>query len=173
MQPIRGFRHRFRPAFVAWLTFMWVLLMGEVSWGNVVAGFLLAVLVVLALPLPKVPRSGNKIHWPRLFGFVLEWLWDLILASAKVAWLSLRPAPQPKNAILRVPMRVSNEMVFYLATSAYNLQPGGTITDIDLANREWTIHVLDADTDADIEREIANVQKLERQMIGIFESRSK
>ena len=63
--------------------------------------------------------------------------------------------------------------MFYLATCAYNLQPGGTITDIDLANREWTIHVLDASTPADIEREIANVATLERQMIGIFESRSK
>ena len=64
---------------------------------------------------------------------------------------------------------MGNELVLYLATCAYNLQPGGTVTDIDLANREWTIHVLDADTDADIEREIANVQKLERQMIDIFE----
>ena len=98
-----------------------------------------------------------------------EWLWDLLTASAKVAWLSLRRAPQPRNAILRVPMRLSNEMVLYLAACAYNLQPGGTATDIDLANREWTIHVLDAETDEDIAREIANVQKLERQMIAIFE----
>lgn len=66
-------------------------------------------------------------------------------------------------------MRLDNELVLYLATCAYNLQPGGAVTDLDLANREWTIHVLDADTDADIEREIANVQKLERQMIDIFE----
>jgi len=59
--------------------------------------------------------------------------------------------------------------VLYLATCAYNLQPGGTVTDIDLANREWTVHILDADSDAAIAREIENVQKLERQMIAIFE----
>ncbi|MDK8242031.1 Na+/H+ antiporter subunit E [Corynebacterium coyleae] len=173
MSLLTGVKNRMRPASVAWLTFMWVLLMGEVSWGNVAAGLALGVVIVLALPLPRVPRSGNRIHWPRLMAFVGIWLWDLIVASAKVAWLSLRPQSQPKNAILRVPMRVSNELVFYLATCAYNLQPGGTVTDIDLANREWTIHVLDASTPADIEREIANVATLERQMIGIFESRSK
>ena len=45
----------------------------------------------------------------------------------------------------------------------------GEVTDIDLANREWTVHILDADSDAAITREIENVQKLERQMIAIFE----
>ena len=166
---LSGLTHRFRPLSVLWLTFMWVLLMGEISWGNLVAGLGLGIIIVLALPLPPIPRSGNRVNWVKLAAFMAEWFWDLLAASAKVAWLSLRRAPQPKNAILRVPMRLSNELVLYLATCAYNLQPGGTVTDIDLANREWTIHVLDADTEADIAREIANVQKLERQMIAIFE----
>lgn len=166
---LSGLSHRFRPLTVLWLTFMWVLLMGEISWGNLVAGLGLGTIIVLALPLPPIPRSGNRVHWLKLAAFMVEWFWDLLAASAKVAWLSLRRAPQPKNAILRVPMRLSNELVLYLATCAYNLQPGGTVTDIDLANREWTIHILDANTEADIAREIANVQKLERQMIAIFE----
>lgn len=166
---LSGVSNRFRPLTVLWLTFMWILLMGELSWGNVIAGFLLGLVIVLALPLPPVPRSGNRINWLKLVAFIAEWFWDLLVASAKVAWLSLRRAPQPKNAVLRVPMRLSNELVIYLATCAYNLQPGGAVTDVDLANREWTVHVLDADTEADIAREIANVQKLERQMIAIFE----
>ena len=164
-----GIAHRFRPLTVVWLTFMWILLMGQLSWGNLVAGLGLGLLIVLALPLPPVPRSGNRVNWLKLAAFMFEWFFDLLVASAKVAWLSLRRAPQPRNAVLRVPMRLSNELVLYLATCAYNLQPGGTVTDIDLANREWTIHVLDAEGDAAIAREIANVQKLERQMIAIFE----
>ena len=65
MSLLTGVKNRMRPASVAWLTFMWVLLMGEVSWGNVAAGLALGVVIVLALPLPRVPRSGNRIHWPR------------------------------------------------------------------------------------------------------------
>lgn len=166
---LSGLSNRFRPLTVAWLTFMWILLMGELSWGNLVAGLGLGLLIVLALPLPPVPRSGNRVNWLKLVAFAAEWFFDLLVASAKVAWLSLRRAPQPRNAVLRVPMRLSNELVLYLATCAYNLQPGGAVTDIDLANREWTVHILDADSDADIAREIENVQKLERQMIAIFE----
>lgn len=168
---MQGFRNRFHPTFVAFLTVMWVFLQGEITWGNVLAGFVLATLVVVALPLPQVPRSGNKVHWGKLISFLITWVWDLLVASAKVAWLALRPAQPPKNAILRVPMRVSNELVLYLATCAYNLQPGGSVTDIDIANREWTIHVLDARDKESIEAEIHNVARLERQMIDIFESR--
>lgn len=167
----QGFVNRFRMWFVVWLTFMWILLMGELSWGNFFAGLLLGLVVVLALPLPQVPRSGYKIRWGKLVSFVLEWFRDLLVASAQVAWLALRPQPQPKNAILRVPMRVSNELVLYLATCAYNLQPGGSVTDIDLANREWTIHILNGSSAKAVQSEIANVAKLERQMIEIFESR--
>lgn len=167
-----GLKNRFRPTFVVVLALMWVLMQGELTWGNALAGLALGTLVVVLLPLPPVPRSGNKVHWGRLARFLVEWFGDLLVASAKVAWLALRRQPPPRSAILRVPMRVSNELVLYLATCAYNLQPGGSVADIDIANREWTIHVLDADSDEDIQREIAQVAKLERQMIDIFESRS-
>lgn len=170
-QLFTGIKHRFRPWFVVWLTVMWVLLMGELSWGNFAAGLGLGLAIVLLLPLPRIPNHGYRIHWGRLILFIFSWLRDLAVASIKVSWLALRPAEPPRNAILNVPMRLSSEFVLYVATCAYNLQPGGSVTDINLADREWTIHVLDADNERAIEREIANVAKLERQMIEIFESR--
>lgn len=162
-------RYRVRPAFVAWIVVMWCLLMGEVTWANVIAGFLIGMGVVILLPLPAMPITGMKIHWLRLFRFVLIWLSDLIAASVKVAWLALRPAPPPKTAIIRMPMRVSNELVLYFATAAYNLQPGGSVSDLDIANRMWTVHLLDVDDKDDLDREVQNIVDLERRMIRIFE----
>lgn len=167
----RGLKNRFRGPFVVWLTVMWILLMGELSWGNLAAGLSLGILIVLLLPLPAVPRQDAGVHWGRLIAFIFVWAWDLLMASAKVAWLALRPQAPPPNAIVRVPMRVSSELMLYLATCAYNLQPGGSVTDIDIANREWTIHILDARDEEAVQKEIRNVQTLERQMIDIFESR--
>ncbi|GAA1166464.1 Na+/H+ antiporter subunit E [Corynebacterium glaucum] len=168
---LHGFKNRFRGPFVVWLTLMWILLMGELSWGNLAAGLALAVLLVVLLPLPEVPRQDTKVHWGKLVAFIFIWVRDLLVASAKVAWLALRRQEPPPNAIVRVPMRVSSELVLYLATCAYNLQPGGSVTDIDIANREWTIHILDARDEAAVQKEIRNVQTLERQMIEIFEGR--
>lgn len=162
-------RYRIRPAFVVWIIAMWCLLMGEITWANVIAGGLIGLGVVILLPLPAMPIAGLKIHWPRLIGFIFIWLFDLLTASVKVAWLALRPADPPKTAIIRMPMRVSNELVLYIATAAYNLQPGGSVSDIDIANRMWTIHLLDVDDKDDLDREVQNIIDLERRMIRIFE----
>lgn len=164
-----GLRRRFRPWFVIWIIIMWCLLMGEVTWANVIGGLLVGLIVVLALPLPAMPIAGMRVSWLGLARYLVIWVGELMVASFKVAWLALRPAAPPKTAILQVPMRVSNDLVLTLATAFYNLQPGGSVSDIDIANRMWTIHVLDAETDEDIAREIENVATLERRMITIFE----
>ncbi|GAB3073394.1 Na+/H+ antiporter subunit E [Corynebacterium aquatimens] len=160
---------RTRPLSVIWLTVMWILLMGELTWGNFFAGLALALAIVWLLPLPPVPLWGIRLNLWELLKFGVHWLWELIVASVKVSWLAIRPADPPMSAIFVVPMRLATELELYFAACAYNLQPGGCVTDFDLANRTWTIHVLDAHTQKDIERELANVAKLERSMLAIFE----
>ncbi|WP_257161786.1 Na+/H+ antiporter subunit E [Corynebacterium cystitidis] len=164
-----GLRNRFRISFIVWITVMWILLMGEISWANFFGGLAVGFLVVMLLPLPAMPMDNFRIYWPAAIRFAFTWVAELIVASVKVSWLAIRPQDPPKTAILQVPMRVSNELVLYFATSAYNLQPGGSVSDIDIANRMWTIHVLDADDQEDIDREIENVATLERRMLAIFE----
>lgn len=168
-----GVKLRFRPSFIVWIVVMWMMLMGEITVANLVAGLAVGLGVVFLLPLPAMPVSGVSVSWGRLIVFFLGWLWELFVASIKVGWLAVRPGPLEKTAILKVPMRVDNEFILSLAVTFYNLQPGGTVSDIDIANRMLTIHVLAATTQADIDREIGQVRKLERAMIDIFERRGR
>lgn len=170
---LTGARHRFRPTFILWLTIMWCLLMGEVTWANIFGGMLVSLGIVFFLPLPAMPISGLNVSWGRLIRYMFIWTGDLLWASVKVAWIAVRPGEKPKNAILRAPMRVENELVLSLAVVLYNLQPGGTVAEIDIANRMLTVHVLEATTQADIDREVANLVSLERHMISIFEGKHK
>ncbi|NLA56105.1 MAG: Na+/H+ antiporter subunit E [Corynebacterium humireducens] len=166
---IAGLKRRFRPWFIVWITIMWCLLMGEVTWANVIGGLLVGCLIVFGLPLPAMPIAGLSVNWWLLFVHMLTWFRDLAVASTKVAWLALRPAEPPKSAIVRVPMRVSNELVLSFATVLYNLQPGGSVSDIDIANRMWTVHLLDAGTEQALAHELETIATLERRMIRIFE----
>lgn len=59
---IAGVRRRFRPLFVMVATVMWVMLMGELSVGNLVAGLLVGLIVSIALPLPSLPAEGLTIN---------------------------------------------------------------------------------------------------------------
>ena len=162
---------RIRPWFVVWLTVMWILLMGELSWGNVFGGFALAVLITIVLPLPPLPTGGMRIDVVQLVKFIISWVCGLFVAAVQVSWLAIRPADPPQSAIFQVPMRLASELELYFATCAYNLQPGGCVTDIDLANRMWTIHVLDAGSQAAIDKALRDVADLEASMIAIFEKR--
>lgn len=167
----RHLADRFRPWFIFWLAVMWILLMGELTWANVAGGLALGVAITLLLPLPKLPTGGVTVDLPKLFVFLVRWVGELLVAAVQVSWLAVRPADPPKSAIFKVPMRLNSELALYFATCAYNLQPGGCVTDIDLANRTWTIHVLSAGTQKDVEKALADVDKLERSMIAIFEKR--
>lgn len=169
--PLAGLRHRFRPTFVVWLTLMWIVLMGEISIGNVIAGLLVALAVVLLLPLPAMPVGTLDISWGKLAKFFFDWFVNLIRGSLRVGWLALRPQEPPKHAIVEVPMRVDSELVLAFAVMLYNLQPGGTVTDIDIANRRLTVHLLEATTEADLNREIGELEQMEHRLIEIFERR--
>lgn len=86
-----------------------------------------------------------------------------------MAWLSIRKAEPPRSAIVTVPMRVDSELVLSLATTLYNLQPGGTVTDIDVANRLWTVHILDASSTDKVDAEIAAIEQYEQRLKRAFE----
>ena len=164
-----GIKHRFRPWSMVWIIIMWCMLMGEVTVANLVGGLLASLFIVFALPLPAMPVAGISVSWGKLFIFMAQWFVELMEASIKVGWLAVRPQEVPKTAIVKLPMRVENEFVLALAVSLYNLQPGGTVSDIDIANRMLTIHLLNADSEGHLERESAAVRKLEADMISIFE----
>ena len=61
---LQGLRHRIHPAFVFWLTLMWVLLMGELSWGNAIAGLALGTLIVLLLPFDEIGGADSAADSP-------------------------------------------------------------------------------------------------------------
>ncbi|MDP9852641.1 multicomponent Na+:H+ antiporter subunit E [Corynebacterium lowii] len=160
-----------RPLTLLWITLLWCGLMGEVTWANVIAGLLVGMGVIFTLPLPRLPIAHLTVEWKALNKFLWAWLGELFRSSFKVAALALRPENLPKTAIIKAPMRVNNEFILSLATGLYNLQPGGSITDIDIANRMWTIHLVNAPTPEAIENEISKIRSLEQSMIDIFEGR--
>ena len=98
--------------FVPWVLVLattWVLLNGEPTVGNVLAGIGMAVLVMMAFPLADPARSHHFHPWGaiRFLGFVG---WSLVTSSAQVVVTSLsRPrsgsAPASCGSSCRGPPR--------------------------------------------------------------------
>ncbi|WP_293770325.1 Na+/H+ antiporter subunit E [uncultured Corynebacterium sp.] len=165
---------RLRPDHLAWITALWILLQSEFSVANVIGGLAVALAVTLALPLPAMPLGPLRIHWFRLLPFLAHYSWYFVVASAKVAWLAVRPASPPPTALVDIPLDVGGELPLALGVMLYNLQPGGTVTDLGesqggIGKRMLTVHILDASSADAIAREVASMHRLETALNRIFE----
>ncbi|MDO8395246.1 MAG: Na+/H+ antiporter subunit E, partial [Dietzia sp.] len=73
-----------------WLTVAWVMLWGPVEVGTIVAGVLVAIVVMVLLPLPRVPVEG-LLRPVSTAWLVVVVAYYLVRSSITVAWLSVRP----------------------------------------------------------------------------------
>lgn len=127
------------------LTTVWVLLMGEVTVGNVVAGLLVAFVVQLVFPLPSVTVGVSF----RPIGFLvlaLRFLWDMATASVQVAWLTVRPGPPVSGVVVDLRLRSDNDLFQTITAEMVALVPGTVVIDLDSERRVLTLHVIDVAT---------------------------
>lgn len=130
-----------RALLVAWLTLVWVLLWGEASVGNVVAGVLLGVLVVAAFP--PGDEQGRGVHPLAVLSFGWWFAKALVIANLQVAAQIIRPRLRLEEGIVAVPLRCSSPVVATFVANAITLTPG-TMT-VDIRPAEFGVEELDAD----------------------------
>lgn len=145
-----------------WLAFVWVMLWGTWEPGTIVAGLLIGVIVMVALPIPRVPVEGLLRPISTIW-LVLVVAFFLIRSSVTVAWLAVRPSAPPPSAVLRAPMRVKSDFTLAMAVNTLNLLPGGIVVRVDPLRRDVYIHVLDVGSKKSVTsfyNQVATVEKL-------------
>ena len=111
---------------VAWLTAVWVLLWGDLSVGNVLAGAVIGVAVCAGLRMAPLQFHGRvrPLGLARLVGrFVV----DLVRASFEVAAIALRPGYTPRGAVIGVRLRSQSDLYLTLTAELCSLVPGSRL----------------------------------------------
>lgn len=156
-----------QPTAIAWLTSVWVALWGDLSLMNVVSGVLVAVLVCLVFPLP---RLGMRLHvrpsW--LAWLVLHFLADVVMASIQVAWTTLQLNRQPRNAVIQVDLRTASDFVLTVVAEMSSLVPGSLVVEARRSTHTLFLHVLDAKDQAGVDDMRRQVLALERRVVMAF-----
>ncbi|MFF0817349.1 Na+/H+ antiporter subunit E [Rhodococcus sp. NPDC003318] len=157
-----------RAGTLAWLTLVWILLWGNVSVANIVGGLIVAILITVLLPLPRVPVEGRIHPWSivKLIGLSL---WYAAQSSAQVAWLAVRPGPPPVTGVLRCRLAIKSDLVLTLCVDVLNLIPGTMVLEVDQVKRMVYVHVLDVSTDRAVRQFYRTVRRLEALFIASFE----
>jgi multicomponent Na+:H+ antiporter subunit E len=164
-RPLRPARLRGLQFWVlAWLTFVWVALWGDLSAANVLAGLSIALVVCLVFPLP---RLGMHLHIRplRLAWLVLHFFGDVVVASAQVAWTTLQFHRQPRNAVIEVDLRTGSDFVLTVVAEMVSLVPGSLVVEARRSTHTLFLHVLDARDMAGVDKMRAQVFSLERRVV--------
>lgn len=157
-----------RVGVLVWLTVVWILLWGNVSVANIVGGLAVGILIMVLLPLPRVPVEGRIHLWSivKLAGLVIYYAAQ---SSVQVAWLAVRPGPPPLTGVLRCQLAIKSDLVLTLCIDVLNLIPGTMVLEIDQIRRRVYVHVLDVSTDKAVDQFYRTVRQLERLFIASFE----
>ena len=152
-----------------WCTIVWVMLWGEVSPGNIISGFILALVITSIAPFPAM-RFDGRFRPRALVILALHFVYDLIFSSFQQAYFIAR-RKHPRSAIIRVRLRAESDM--YLAMTA-GLSGGvrGTVrVEADAATGTLYIHVFDIGLAGGVSAAHASILDLEERILRAFASR--
>lgn len=157
-----------RMAVLGWTTLVWVLLWGTFSIANILGGLLVSIIIMVVLPLPRVPVEGRVHLWSamRLGGVIFV---ETIRSTINVAWLAIRPTPPPVTGVLRCRLTIKSDLVLTLWTDIMNNIPGTMVLEIDQVRRIMYVHVLDVSTDKAVADFYRSARLIERLLIRTFE----
>lgn len=155
---------------VVWLTIVWMLLWGDISWGNAISGFLLGILVMVIMPLPRIEFKGTvrPLHFVYL---VVRFLLDLMLSSFQVAWQALQFGKTPRGAIIRVKLRSDSDLYMTLTSELSCLVPGSLVIEADPLSQTLYVHVLDLETYGGADKVRQDVRNLEARVMRALASK--
>lgn len=155
-----------QPAALVGLTLVWLALWGDVSLMLIVSGLLVAGVVCVTFPLPRIELAARIHPWPllRLLG---RFLLDVVKASVEVSVVVLR-GKQVRNAVVAVDLESSSDLVLTLVASMLSLVPGSVVVEARRSTHTLYLHVLDAPDEESVEAFRAEALGLERRLLAAF-----
>ena len=162
-------RRVLQPRAVATIALAWVLLWDRVTWGNVVNGVLVGLLVTYAFPLPSIEFQG-RLRPHRVLLLIAHFLVDLVGASWQVIRLAFGRR-SPRNAVIEVQLRSRSDFYLTLTAELVALVPGSVVIDARRSTSVLYLHLLDVEREGAIEAQRAHVLAVERRVVRALGSR--
>jgi multicomponent K+:H+ antiporter subunit E len=98
--------------------------------------------------------------------FVLIYLREIVLSTARIAVLVISPKPRLNPCFVEVPLDLRGELPRFLFACLISMTPGSMSVGLDQENHVLLVHLLDAPDPAAAVTEMKNV--FEQPLIRIF-----
>jgi len=156
-------RRSFQPRAILVVALAWVLLWDRVTWGNILSGLLVGLVVTFAFPLPSIEYQG-RFRPLRVAWLITLFLRDLVVASVQVSLLAFSRTP-PRNSVIGVQLRSRSDFYLTLTSELVGLVPGSTVIEARRGISFVYLHLLDVSGPAAVEEFRAHVLEIEERVV--------
>jgi len=145
---------------------VWVLLQNDFSYGMMVFGLLLGIVIPRATAV-WWPDRPHGMRLGRMIIYMIIVLWDILVANIQVAWIVLtRPNSKLRPVWVVVPLELRQPEAISVLAGTITLTPGTVSADLSDEGHSLLVHTLDTD-DPDAVRDQIK-QRYERRLKEIF-----
>lgn len=152
------------------LTLIWGALWQDFGFTPMVTGLVLSLLVMKVFKLPPVPFADRFNLWYAIKFFFI-FLWKITMATVHVARVVFFNPRGVNNAVIGVKLRSHDDLIVTLTGHAYALIPGSLVLDVDRATSTLYLHVIDIESEEDVESFRAESLSIEAHIIRAIGSK--
>lgn len=153
------------PGLSVLLVVMWMVMVGEVSFGALFLGIVFGI----AVPIFTAPwwPGRPRVRFVPALSYTGIVLWDILVANVEVAWIILfKRTRDLRPAWLAVPLELASPEAITVFAGTISLTPGTVSADVSACGRYLLVHALHAPDPA---AEVAKVKtRYEARLKEIF-----
>jgi multicomponent Na+:H+ antiporter subunit E len=147
------------------LAFVWTLLTGDISYSNLLMGFLLGYGILHSQQALR-DRTGYFQKGRQLVAFIVYFGWELLVSSFRVAHDVLTPTFYARPGIIAIPLEAKTDLEITSLANAITLTPGTLSLDLSDDRKTLYIHALFADDPDAVRRDIK--EGMERRLLELL-----
>ncbi|MEJ6397394.1 Na+/H+ antiporter subunit E [Yoonia sp. 208BN28-4] len=142
------------PLLTVLLAVVWLLLQNQFSWGMLVFGLILGVIIPRGTAV-WWPDQPKQFHWGRMIKYIFVVIWDILVANVEVAWIVLTvPNSKLKPAWIVIPLDLKQPEAITMLAGTITLTPGTVSADLSDEGHSLLVHVLHTDDPDSVRNDI-------------------
>lgn len=147
------------------LALAWMFLNGDLEFLNFIEGFIISFIIIwISTHATKSADYISRI--PKLFGFIIYFIYEIIIANLKVAYDIITPKHIMKPAIIAVPTDAKTDAEITILANLITLTPGTLSLDVSTDKKIIYVHSLYTTNTDEFISEIKN--GLEKKLLEVM-----
>ena len=137
------------------LAIAWMFLTGDLNFINFIEGFLIGFLI---LWVSKYAADSSEYisKIPKIFGFIIFFIYELVLANLKVAYDIITPRHRMEPSIIAFPLTADKDFEITILANLITLTPGTLSIDVSSDKKVLYVHSMYTSDPEEFIEEIKN-----------------